>query len=58
MQNNQEATEITQQLIAAGANPAHSGGFTEINWFKNRRDNVLKMYRLTTKELAVENIFL
>ena len=57
MQNNQETTEITKQLIAAGANSAQSGGFSEINWFKNRRDNVLQMYGLLPKSWLLKIYF-
>ena len=57
MQNNQETTEITKQFTAAGANLDHSGGFSEINWFKNRRDNVLKMYDLLPKSWLLKIYF-
>ena len=57
MQNNQETTGINKQLIVAGANPAQSGEFSEINWFKNRRDNVLKMYDLLPKSWLLKIYF-
>jgi hypothetical protein len=57
MQNNSQTTNENMQLIVAGANPAYSGEFSEINWFKNQRDNVLEMYDLLPKSWLLKIYF-
>jgi hypothetical protein len=49
MQKNTDIPEANKPVLMSGNIPAYSEDFSEVNWFKNRRDNLLKMYEVLPK---------
>jgi len=49
MQKTTESREANKPGLMSGNIAAYSEDFSEMNWFKNRRDNLLKMYDLLPK---------
>ena len=49
MQNNTDTPETNKPVLMSGNIPAYSEDFSEVNWFKDRRDNLLKMYEVLPK---------
>ena len=49
MHNNTEIPETNKPALSAGETAVYSDDISEMNWFKNRRDNVLKLYDLLPK---------
>ena len=49
MQKNTESPESNKPVLMSSNIPTYSEDFSEMNWFKSRRDNVLKMYDLLPK---------
>ena len=57
MQNNLESPETNTQILATGENSINSGETSEMNWFKNHRDNVLEMYSILPKSWLLKIYF-
>ena len=49
MQNNTDTPETNKPVLMSGKIPAYSEDFSEVNWFKDRRHNLLKMYEVLPK---------
>ena len=49
MQKTTESREANKPGLMSGNIAAYSEDFSEMNWFKNRRNNLLKMYDLLPK---------
>ena len=49
MQKNTEHPKANKPVLMRGNIPTYSEDSSEMNWFKNRRDNVLKLYDLLPK---------
>ena len=49
MHDNTEIPETNKPVLSAGETAVYSDDISEMNWFKNRRNNVLKMYDLLPK---------
>tara|TARA_B100000780_G_scaffold238581_1_gene180048 strand:- start:65 stop:496 length:432 start_codon:yes stop_codon:yes gene_type:complete len=49
MQTKQEGRKANNQILVPEKNLANYIEFTEVNWFKNQRENVLEMYNLLPK---------
>ena len=49
MHDNTEIPEANKPVLLAGETAVYSDDFSEMNWFKNRRDTVLIMYDLLPK---------
>ena len=49
MQKNTEHPKANKPALMRGNIPTYSENSSEMNWFKNRRDNVLKLYDLLPK---------
>ena len=49
MKKNTEHPKANKPVLMRGNIPTYSEDSSEMNWFKNRRDNVLKLYDLLPK---------
>jgi hypothetical protein len=49
MQKTTESCEKNKPVLMRGKIPTYSEDSSKMNWFKNRRDNVLKLYDLLPK---------
>ena len=57
MQTNQESQGANNQILVPEKNLVNYKEFSEVNWFKNRRENVLEMYDVLPKTWLLKIYF-